>query len=67
VAAWSDAANDGSADFAARLTQAAYGVALRHGVGGSFADLELELWRELTAVVAANDAVADGDVADDLN
>lgn len=37
--------------YAARLTAAAYAVALRHGVRGSFADLELDLWRELRAVV----------------
>jgi len=37
--------------FAARLASAAYAVALRHGVRGSFADLELDLWRELREVV----------------
>ena len=31
----------------ARLTAAAYQVALRHGKGCSFADLELGLWRAL--------------------
>jgi hypothetical protein len=40
--------------FAALLAQAAYGVALRHGVVGSFADLELDLWRELQVVVSEN-------------
>jgi hypothetical protein len=38
--------------FAALLTQVAYDVALRHGVAGSFADLELDLWKRLRAVVA---------------
>jgi hypothetical protein len=36
----------------AELTAAAYEVALRHGIGGSFLDLELELWDELRAVLA---------------
>lgn len=38
---------------AARLTRAAYDVALRHGITGAFADLELALWREMRAVVGA--------------
>ena len=33
--------------FAAELTEAAYRVALRHGVGGSWVDLELDLWQVL--------------------
>jgi len=33
--------------FAAELTEAAYLVALRHGVGGSWVDLELDLWQVL--------------------
>jgi hypothetical protein len=37
--------------FAAELTLAAYDVALRHGAGGTWLDLELELWRVLTGVV----------------
>lgn len=37
--------------FAARLTRAAYEVALRHGITGPFADLELDLWHELREVV----------------
>jgi hypothetical protein len=36
--------------FLARLTTTAYQVALRHGIKGSFAELELDLWRELRAV-----------------
>ena len=34
-------------DFAAQLTQAAYCVALRHGVKDSWLDVEIELWRVL--------------------
>ena len=37
--------------FAADLTLAAYRVALRHGAGGAWLDLELELWRVLTEMV----------------
>ena len=40
--------------FAALLTQVAYDVALRHGVAGSFADLELDLWKKLRVVVTDN-------------
>ena len=36
---------------AARLTRAAYEVALRHGITGPFADLELDLWHELREAV----------------
>ena len=36
--------------FLARLTTTAYLVALRHGIKGSFAELELDLWHELRAV-----------------
>ena len=36
-----------SEDFAAELTQAAYGVALRHGAGERWLDLQLELWMAL--------------------
>ena len=39
------------ASFTAKLTDAAYAVALRHGVRGSWIDLQLELWRVLTEVV----------------
>lgn len=34
-------------DFAAQLTQAAYCVALRHGVKDSWLDVEIELWKVL--------------------
>jgi len=33
---------------AAELTAAAYSVALRHGVGDRWLDLQLDLWRALT-------------------
>jgi hypothetical protein len=35
----------------ARLTSAAYQVALRNGLRAPFIDVELELWRELRAVL----------------
>ncbi len=35
----------------ADLTNAAYPVALRHGVAGSWVDLELDLWRVLDETV----------------
>jgi hypothetical protein len=37
--------------FAAELTAAAYPVALRHGAGGRWLDLELDLWRVLSETV----------------
>jgi len=36
---------------AAELTDAAYPIALRHGIAGSWVDLELNLWKVLTATV----------------
>ena len=36
----------------ARLTTAAYSVALRHGLRAPFLDVELALWRELRRVLA---------------
>jgi hypothetical protein len=36
---------------AAELTEAAYPVALRHGSGGSWVDLELELWQVMYATL----------------
>ena len=39
------------ASFTAKLTDAAYAVALRHGVSGSWIDLQLDLWRVLTEAV----------------
>ena len=39
------------ASFTAKLTAAAYAVALRHGVSGSWIDLQLDLWRVLTEAV----------------
>jgi len=35
----------------ARLTTAAYSVALRHGLRAPFIDVELALWRELRALL----------------
>jgi hypothetical protein len=35
----------------AELTEAAYRIALRHGLKGSFVDVELDLWRELRRVL----------------
>lgn len=37
--------------FAAKLTEVAFAVALRHGVGDSWLDLELELWMALKETV----------------
>jgi hypothetical protein len=37
--------------FAADLAAAAYLVALRHGLGDNWLDLELDLWRVLTETV----------------
>jgi hypothetical protein len=42
-----------SDDLLAKLTRAAYQVALKHGFKSPFIDVELELWRELRAVVQA--------------
>ena len=39
-------------DLVAELTAAAYVVALRHGAGNRWLDLELELWRALTDVTS---------------
>jgi hypothetical protein len=38
-------------NFAAELAAAAYPVALRHGIGDKWLDLELELWQVLTETV----------------
>jgi hypothetical protein len=35
-------------NFAAELTEIALPVALRHGIAGSWLDLELDLWKVLT-------------------
>lgn len=39
-------------EFLARLTEAAYDVALQHGFAGSFLDVRLDLWSALRGVVA---------------
>lgn len=49
--------------FAADLARAAYEVALRHGIAGPFADLELALWRELRDVVRDRAVGCCGDAA----
>ena len=38
-------------NFAAELTLVAYRVALRHGTGGTWVDLELDLWKALADTV----------------
>jgi hypothetical protein len=43
-----------SEEYLAELTDAAYRVALRHGLKGAFVDVELELWRALRHVVRAH-------------
>jgi DnaK suppressor protein len=48
------------AGFTAKLTDAAYAVALRHGVSGSWIDLQLDLWRVLTEVVARSESPPTG-------
>jgi hypothetical protein len=45
-------ARDASLDcLAAKLTEAAFPVALRYGVQGSWLDLELELWKTMSETV----------------
>ena len=44
--------------FVARLATTAYQVALRHGIRGSFVELELDLWHELRAACANVDIEA---------
>jgi hypothetical protein len=40
--------------FVARLTRAAYEVALRHGAADTWLEVELDMWRALAAVVRAS-------------
>jgi hypothetical protein len=40
------------ASFAADLTDAAYAVALRHGIAGSWIDLQLDVWRVIARTIA---------------
>ena len=47
--------------FAAELTAAAYCVALRHGAGDKWLDLELDLWRVLTETVGKRKGIVQGD------
>ena len=44
-------------ELVAELAQAAYRVALRHGIKGPFIDVELDLWRELRRVLAKRERV----------
>jgi hypothetical protein len=44
-------------DLLAELAATAYRVALRHGIKGSFLDVELELWRELRVVLNRHEEV----------
>ncbi len=44
-------AQDTSEIMAAQLATVAYQVALRHGIRGSFLDVELDLWRELRTML----------------
>jgi hypothetical protein len=39
------------ASLTAKLTAAAYAVALRHGVRGSWIDLQLDLWRVVAEAI----------------
>lgn len=39
----------------AELAEAAYRVALRHGLKGPFIDVELDLWRELRVVLTQHE------------
>jgi len=41
----------------ARLTRAAYDVALRHAPGQPFTELELSLWHELRAVIRSEEDI----------
>lgn len=44
--------------FAANLTDAAYSIVLRHGIRGSWIDLQLELWKVLALSVARKERTA---------
>lgn len=48
-------------EFLAELTDAAYRVALRHGLKGSFVDVELELWGALRQAIHAYATARDRD------
>jgi hypothetical protein len=45
------AAETGQEALLSRLTDAAYRVALRHGIKGSFIDFQLDLWQKLREVM----------------
>jgi hypothetical protein len=42
-------------EFAAQLTDAAYQAALQHGLGGSFLEVELSIWKAVRSVVQPDD------------
>lgn len=46
-------------NFAAELTEAAYPVALQHGLGDRWLDWEVGLWRQLTDILRKCDRVSD--------
>ena len=55
-------------NLAAQVTNAAYRVALQHGIAGSWVDLELDLWKTLAETVQEWGAtIAAGRVAGALN
>ena len=47
-------------NFAAEVTSAAYAVALRHGVGDKWLDLQLELWEALTHALQSRSGILIG-------
>lgn len=48
----------------ARLTAAAYQVALQNGITGSFIDVELRIWSAIRGVIEAEPVSQDHDVQD---
>lgn len=50
----------------ADLTDAAYRVALKHGIKGTFIDVELDLWAALRGVLAG-ESLAGGDLGEELS
>jgi hypothetical protein len=45
-------------DLAAELTEAAFPIALRHGIGTDWLDRKIELWKAMTRTVRAWDSQA---------
>jgi len=50
-----------SEEVVAELASAAYAVALRHGLVAPFIDVELDLWRELRALLNPRPSLAEPD------